>query len=278
MARAIEESDPNILTVNVLAGFAFADVRDAGVSLTAVTVGDPAEARTHLRRLSQWACLHRHDGNVIDRPLDEVMTVLPEPAGGPVLLVEPSDNVGAGASGRGIAILRALIAHHVSNAAVVINAPEAVAALASTAPGECARITLGSSYDKPLDLDVELVSTSDGRFTLEDPQSHLASIYGCNIEMGPCATVRCGAVSVLLTSRKTPPFDLGQLRSQGIIPEELSVIGVKAAVAHRRAYDPIASASFSVDTPGPCTSNLRLLPYRNVRRPIFPLDEQTPER
>jgi len=59
--------------------------------------------------------------------------------------------------------------------------------------------------------------------------------------MGPCAVIRAGGVTLLLTSRKTPPFDLGQYRSQGIDPEKFSFIGVKAAVAHRRAYDPIAS-------------------------------------
>ena len=90
--------------------------------------------------------------------------------------------------------------------------------------------------------------------------------------MGPCATVRAGGVSILLTSRKTPPFDLGQLRSQGIAPETLAFIGVKAAVAHRRAYDPIAGASYTVSTPGPCASDLTRLPFRHIRRPIFPLD------
>ncbi len=51
------------------------------------------------------------------------------------------------------------------------------------------------------------------------------------------------------------------------------MIGVKAAVAHRRAYDPIAKPSYTVDTPGACSSNLRALPYRHIRRPVFPLDE-----
>ena len=45
-----------------------------------------------------------------------------------------------------------------------------------------------------------------------------------------------------------PPNDLGQWRSQGIDPEDLAVIGIKAGVAHRRAYDPIAVASFNVAT------------------------------
>ena len=75
-----------------------------------------------------------------------------------------------------------------------------------------------------------------------------------------------------LTTRKTPPFDLGQLRSQGIEPESLSVIGIKAAVGHRRAYDKIATASYTVDTPGPCSSDLTVFPFKKLRRPIFPLD------
>ena len=52
----------------------------------------------------------------------------------------------------------------------------------------------------------------------------------------------------------------------------MAVIGVKAAVAHRRAYEPIARASFTVATPGSCASDLTVLPYRNLRRPIYPLD------
>jgi microcystin degradation protein MlrC len=79
-------------------------------------------------------------------------------------------------------------------------------------------------------------------------------------------------VLILLTSRRTAPMDLGQWRSQGIEPRDLRFIGVKAAVAHRQAYDPIARASYWVRTPGACASDLRALPYRLIRRPVFPLD------
>ena len=109
---------------------------------------------------------------------------------------------------------------------------------------------------------------------------------GDRFDMGPSAVVRrrvrqnaeslhsgeCAYITILLTSIKTPPFDLGQWRSQGIEPTKLSVIAVKAAVAHRRAYDPIAARMFWVDTPGPCSSNLQTLPYKHIRRPIYPLD------
>lgn len=274
MARDMERANPDILAINVFPGFAYADIADAGVSFTAVTLGPATDAERQLSRLVEQAQQNRAAGNAAQLPLDEAMRRLKQQPEGPVILVEPADNIGAGTSGRGVAVLKALLDHAVENAAVVVQAPEAVAALADRMPGERADISLGSSYDpEPLRLEVELVSSSDGKFTLEDPHSHLASVSGSRIDMGPCAVVRCAGVRILLTSRKTPPFDLGQLRSQGIVPEELFAIGVKAAVAHKRAYDPIAKASYQVESPGPCTGNLRCLPYRRVRRPIYPLDD-----
>ena len=162
------------------------------------------------------------------------------------------------------------------NCALVLNDPEAVAHLAGLPLG--ARVTLalggkGSRLDAgPLPLEVELLSRRDGHFRLEDKHSHLASMCGDAFDMGPCAVVRHGEVTILLTSRKTPPFDLGQWRSKGLEPKDFSFIAVKAAVAHRRAYDGIAARMLWVDTPGPCTSNVRALPYRRIRRPVFPLD------
>src|SRR5205085_9781782 len=164
----------------------------------------------------------------------------------------------------------------IPNSAVAINDPEAVRQLAATQIGARTTLPIGgrsSHLDAgPLTLEVELLRTSDGKFELEDKQSHLASMAGDHFDMGPCAVVRYGSLTILLTSRKTPPFDLGQWRSQGIEPKDLSVIVVKAAVAHRRAYDPIATRMLWVDTPGPCTSNLSSLPYQHVQRPIFHLD------
>ena len=90
--------------------------------------------------------------------------------------------------------------------------------------------------------------------------------------MGPTAVVKHRGLKILLTSAKLPPFDLGQWRSQGINPEELSMVGIKAAVGHRVAWDPIASASHTVSTAGPCMSDVTRLPYTRLRRPVYPLD------
>jgi microcystin degradation protein MlrC len=276
-ARRIEAESPDLWAVNVAAGFAFADTPDTGVSFSAVTDGDEDEARARLRELRRLAEALKQQGNVTEPPVAEVMARLSPLPPGLTVIVEPSDNIGGGAPGDGTGLLRALVQQRVPNAAIAIKDPGAVLALAASPVGSRARIALGGKGSRldagPLTLEVELVSRSDGRFALEDKQSHLASMAGDSFDMGPCAVVRHAGLTILITSRKTPPFDLGQWRGQGIEPAELSVIGVKAAVAHRRAYDPIAARMWWVDTPGPCTSNLRSLPYRRVRRPVYPLDE-----
>jgi microcystin degradation protein MlrC len=281
LARELEAADDDIWAINVFAGFAFADTHDTGVSFSAVTT-NPNRASAALRRLSDWAVAHRDQGNVLNLPIEEVMPRVLAHREGPVILVEPSDNIGGGAPGDCTGILRALLQHRVDNAAVVITDPAAARQCHAARPGARLKLPIGGKSSPlsggPVELEVEVLSTSDGRFDLEDRHSHLASMHGVHIDMGPSAVVRHGGpgrngIRILLTTRKTPPFDLGQLRSQGIVPEELFVIGVKAAVAHRRAYDPIAKASYTVETPGPCSSDLRTFPYRHIRRPIFPLDE-----
>ena len=91
--------------------------------------------------------------------------------------------------------------------------------------------------------------------------------------MGRCARLKCDGIDLLLTERKTPPGDLGQLRSQGIAPEVKNIIVVKSPIAFRSAYEPIAADIFEVDTPGICAANLNRFTYWKLHRPIFPLDK-----
>jgi microcystin degradation protein MlrC len=275
-AREIEAAHPEILIVNVFGGYAFADIPEVGVSFSAVTVGEIDEAQTFVEELSTMAVNMRELGNVFGIDLDEVLDQLPQHPPGPVLLVESADNIGGGTPGDITYILKALIERGVKNAGVVINDAESVKFLQQYDTGTRVKIDIGGKSGvvgaEPLPLEVELCSLSDGRYTLEDPNSHLAG-SGKHIKMGPCAVVRHQDITILLTSRPSVPFDLGQWRSQGINPEEMYVIAVKAASGHRQAYDPIAFKSYTVDTPGPCTEKLERLPFRRVKRPVYPLDE-----
>ena len=276
-AREIEARSPHVLAVNVFSGFPFADVPEAGVAFSAITGGDLELARGALRELNVVASSMREAGNRPGMPLEEAMVQLEQHQEGPVLLVEPSDNIGAGAPGDSTDILRALVQRGVPNAGVVVNDPDTVRTSRDVPPGSRRELLIGGKSGEigavPLSLEVEVVSRSDGRFVPEDGQSQLAHVFGEQVDMGPCAVVRHGGVTVLLTSRRTPPLDLGQWRSQGVDPENLFVIGIKAAIEHRPAYAPIARVSYTVDLPGPSAENLGRLPFEHVSRPVYPLDE-----
>lgn len=272
LAREIEDESEAIWAVNVTAGFAYADTPDTGVSFQAISSGEASEAEGALDRLETLAReLDAVEPEIRELSVEAARGLLEtEPVAGLTVLVEAADNIGGGAPGDMTGLLRALVASGIENAAICLNDPASVSQLGGLEVG--GRITLaiggkGSRLDEgPLELDVELVSRSDGRFQLEDRQSHLASVSGDQFDMGPSAVVRRRGLTILLTSKRTPPFDLGQWRSQGIAPETLDVIVVKAAVAHRRVYDPIAARMLWVDTPGPCTSRLERLPYRFAKR------------
>ena len=97
-------------------------------------------------------------------------------------------------------------------------------------------------------------------------------MMGMNIDMGLSAVLINKQLTLLLTSIKTPPMDLGQLISQDIDPAKAKFIVIKAAVSHKDAYDPIASHSFYIDSKGLCTSNLKRLPFKKIGNKIIALN------
>ncbi len=276
-ARRMEQEVPGLLAVNIVGGYAYADTHDAGVSFGIITEGDEEPARVALNRLNAIAWDMRKEGIPFEHDLDTVIRNFVPSSAGPVLIVEPADNIGGGAPGDCTEVMRALLKYDVAGAGVIMVDPAAVKVLQSIPLGGRATLSIGGKGWRldpgPVTLDVELISRSDGVFELEDRNSHIAGWLGTRLDiMGPSAVVRHRGLTILLTSAKLPPFDLAQWRSQGIAPEQLKIIGVKAAVGHRSTYEKIASASFTVGTGGPCTADLARLPYKHLRRPVFPLD------
>lgn len=276
LAREIEASVPGVWAANVIGGYAYNDVAETGVAFSIVTTGPAAAAEAALDRLVAQAVALRAQGMPAEWDVDAALADIARRPGGPYLLVEPADNIGGGATGDVTTLLHAMLRHRVAGGLIALADPAAVAALADARPGERRRMRLGAGLwaggDAPVEAEATLVSRSDGVFRFEDPRTHLAASQGAGFSMGPSAVVELEpGITVLLTSRATPPFDLGQFRSQGIEPARARVVGLKAAVGHRRAWEPIAAGSYTVATPGLCTSDPARLPYRRLRRPVWPV-------
>lgn len=280
IAREFEVSHDNVFAVNIIAGFSFSDTTFTGLSFSIVSVGSKQEAEEIFKELAEYALANRHKGTPVELvSLDSVLgQIKKNKAGnGPVLLVEPSDNVGAGAPGDGTEILRFFISNKLENCAVIITDPQSVEMLATQKIGACCKLAIGGKLSTlgkgPVYAEVVLLKETDGEFELESIHSHLASMVGNHVKMGPSALLTCQGIYILLTSKAIPPFDLGQWKSVDLDPKEFKAIGIKAAIGHKHAYDPISKKSFRIDTPGVCSSNLKSLPYKKIKRPIFPLDE-----
>ncbi|WEJ34035.1 M81 family metallopeptidase [Devosia sp. SD17-2] len=278
LARQIEGEGNGIWIANVIGGYSFSDVPSAGVAFSVATTGSTEDAMDALDRLERLAIDLRELGQPPEWDLDEAVLEIKSKSnvGGPYLIVEPSDNIGGGAPGDDTAVLRAFLRHGITNAAVAIADAEAVAALADAQPGEKVKLTIGGKGSAlgagPLEVEGIFLRRSDGKYVLEDRNSHIVASRGVNIDMGPSAVIEVAGVTILLSSDRMAPADLGQLRSQGIIPETLKAVGIKAAVQHRRAYDKIMRGSYTVSTPGPCTSKITTLPYKRLRPNVFPFD------
>jgi len=260
-----------------MGGFAYADTPFTGASVIVTTDGDTKLARRYAQELVDLMMQHRHAALPQFLPPDAAVARALALPGGPIILVDSADNIGGGTPGDGTDALRAMLAAEVEEGAVALADREAVEVCWDAGAGAEVNLLVGGKTDrwhgKPVAVRGVVRALSDGVFACELPDNHFAAFYGDTIRMGRTAWLRVRGVNLVLTERKTPPFDLAQLRGVGVIPELQKLIVVKSAVAYRAAYLPIAAGVVEMDTAGLCTANLARFPYRYLRRPIFPLDQ-----
>ena len=277
-AHKIEKNDKDIICINVMAGYSYADIPDCGFSLSCCTKGDVNIAKNYLISLANVLEEKINFGYPKENTLDEILEkikLLPV-LDKPILLIEPADNIGGGTPGDATDLLSRLLQSDQEGIVAIINDPIAVKECHQKNVGEEIELEVGAKFDDfhgaPIILKATIQKLSDGKFILENKKSHLASMMGMNIDMGLSAVLKNKKLILLLTSNKTPPMDLGQLISQDIDPKQAKLIVIKAAVSHKDAYDPISSYSFYIDSQGLCTSNLKRLPFKKIGNKIISLD------
>ena len=266
------EQDPNILVANVAAGYPYADVYEAGPAFVVVTDNSQRLAQQEADRLSDmlWGIRGQLTLNLPTAAQAVHQAVSSEKH--PVILVEMGDNIGGGSPGDSTFILAELIQQGASGFVVVLYEPEGVHSCVQAGIGGEVSLEVGGKADDqhgdPVAIHGQVRLIHDGQFIETEPR-HGGQRYH---NQGLTAVIEVGDSLVVLTSRRQTPFSLQQLLSLGINPSEMRMIVVKAAVAYRAAYEPIAGEIIEVDTPGLTAVNPLHFEYHDVRRPLFPLD------
>jgi microcystin degradation protein MlrC len=262
-----------MLSVSLMAGFPYADVPEMGPAVIAVADADRAGARAIADELAGGMWKFRKELYVAGHRPEEAVRIAHVLDCRPVVLVDLGDNVGGGSAGDGTVLLAELLRQGARDAVVTLYDPEAARAAIEAGPGGPFDREVGGRVDRlhgdPVRVRGVVRSVHDGKW-VEDKARHGGRRFN---DQGPTAVVETeGRNLVVLNSLRTPPFSLGQLTSLGIEPERQTILVVKAAVAHKAAYGPIAAALVEVDTPGLTAIDPARFTYRRRRRPLYPLD------
>lgn len=270
-------AEPGVLATSINGGFPWADVRDAGPS--AVVTGDGDTPR--YRRIAEaligeiWDKRHRTTVETvgIEAALEALAAAGAGDGGKPVVLADFADNPGGGGYGDATRLLGGMIDAGIENAAfATIFDPEAATLCAEAGPGASVSLALGGKvdprYGEPLRLSGRVEALTDGTFTFDGPM-----MQGIRCAMGPTAVLRVGGIDIVVTSARHQVYDQQYFKHAGIDPAAKAVLAVKSAHHFRAAFEPMARKVIVVDGGGGLTSrDYRSLPYKRVRRPIYPLD------
>jgi microcystin degradation protein MlrC len=273
MERAFEyEKQPGVLNVSVYGGFVYSDISDAGLAFLATTDNDPALAKHIADDLAKQAWAMRHEFvTEMKTPLAAVRYAMARPRG-PIVLADVADNTGGGASGDGTELLRALLGEGAQGAAVItIPDPEATAVAFAAGVGGDFDGMVGGKIDDlhgaPVRVQGKVRLLSDGHFVHRGPMG-----TGTVSNIGRTAVVVSGGVEIIINERRFQPVDPEAARAVGIDPAHRKMVVLKSAVHYRASYEPIAAEIVEVDGPGLASPNLSRFAFRNIRRPVYPID------
>jgi len=276
LAAATEyERRADVFAVSINAGFASTDVAELGPTVLVTGQGDRDPHIAFAETLADdiWAKRHEVLNDYLTVETAAAVAAGYDPRTGPLVIADYADNPGAGAYGDSTALLGALLEAGVRDACFGPMVDGEVAlALHRTEIGERVRVVLGGKTDAsfgggPLTVEGELLSISDGRFVGDGP-----ILGGLSRTHGPSAVLLVDGIEILIVTIAKQILDLQQFETFGIEPERKRVIALKSMQHFRAAFGPIAGQVIVCDSGALCTLHYERLPYRNVPRPIFPLD------
>ena len=116
--------------------------------------------------------------------------------------------------------------------------------------------------------DAEILTLADGKFISDAPINR-----GVAMDYGKTARLRKGNVEWIVVSVRYQTLDDRSFRMAGAELENYKIVGLKSMNHFRGFFTDKADAIITADTPGARPANLKLYDYRNLERPIYPLDE-----
>ena len=274
MARAFE-TRKGVYAISINGAFACADIAEVGPTVLVTCDGETAAHRLIAETLADDIWDRRHEVlNTYLSPPDAARIARKWDGGaGPLIIADYADNPGSGAYGDATDLLAELLDAGVRNACFGPIVDPQTADFLNTQPlGATVTLDIGGRTAPefgggPLNVTGTVKWTGDGHVVGSGP-----ILGGLERSFGTTAVLEVAGIDILIVNIAHQMLDLRQFEAFGIDPKQKAVVALKSMQHFRAAFAPIAGRIVVCDSGALCTLDYGSLGYKNVPRPMFPLD------
>jgi microcystin degradation protein MlrC len=255
-----------LIDASIFAGYCWADLPRSAMRVFVVAKDKKysTAAKNEAIRLARqiWNIREKLELDVPSGTIDKMIDKSGVYTGKTVFISDSGDNTTAGAPGDNTRVLEALLRHKSKNALVAgIVDPQALKECMEAGIGKKTRINLGGKVDnvfgKPLEINAKVIFLS--------PDSLM------NTNRGVAVIETEGVNTVILKTRRSF-VEIKDFKEAGLNPLDFKIVIVKLGYLFPELRD-IAPVHLMALTSGFCNLDIATLPFKNVHRPIFPLDK-----
>lgn len=271
------EGKHGLVSISAMHGFAWSDTPHSRAALLAWY--DPGVAGAEQETRNTVAALARrmHENGKrtqgtrlpLDIAIARALELATRTHGKPVVLADGSDNPGGGAASDSTFVLRELLRQGATGVALgMIWDPQAAAIAADAGVGAKLPLRIGGKVGPlsgdPVDLDVEVLCVR--------ADATQRGLSGAREALGLAVALRTPALDIVINSIRQQVFSPDCFTEMGVDLSQKKLVVVKSTQHFRMGFDPVAGAIVYCDAPGSLNGDLGKLPFRHLRRPIWPLD------
>jgi microcystin degradation protein MlrC len=270
---------PEIMNVSVMGGFAFADTAKNGLSVVVTARHDKRVAEMLALDIAElgWANRARFYPHLtsLDDAVEKALAVGRDHSLPALAFADVADNPGGGGRGNTTFLLRAFAERGVTGALLgVFYDPDLAAESHRRGVGASFEARFNRSettkFSEPYTAAASVVSLTDGKCVGR------RGIYaGLRLELGLCAALRVGGVTVVVISHRVQCADPTFFEMMGLDIARARSVVVKSRGHFRGGFDEFFGPDqiVEVDLPGLTSPMLNRFEWRRLPRPVIPLDD-----
>jgi microcystin degradation protein MlrC len=271
--------NPEIMNVSAMGGFAFADAATCGLSVVVTARHDRRAAEALACEIAElgWANRARFYPRLtsLDDAVAKAIAVGNDPSLPALVFADVADNPGGGGRGNTVFLLRAFHEAGVAGAFLgVFYDPDLATEAHRQGIGSRFEAHFNraetSNFSEPYAAAVTVAALTDGVCVGR------RGIYaGMRLELGPCAALQIGGVTVVVISHRVQCADPIFFEMMGLDISRARSVVVKSRGHFRGGFDEFFGPEqiVEVDLPGLTSPMLNRFSWSRLPRPVIPLDE-----